>query len=587
MQNIENKRHSLSHIMAWAIKDLFPEVKFGIGPTIENGFYYDFDLSNVSSGKSGFAPEDLPRIESKMKDFLKKDVVFEKQEISKEQAKEMFKNQQYKLELIDDLKDSEITIYKSGNFVDLCKGPHVKSTKEINTEAFKLTKTAGAYWRGSEKNPMLQRIYGVAFDTKKELEDYFFKLEEAEKRDHRTLGQKMDLFHIDESVGPGLILWHPKLSFVREQIEMYWRMEHRKRGYQYIYTPHVGLSKLWETSGHLNFFKEGMYPPMSMETKSKEEKTTYYVKPMSCPFHVKIYNSRIRSYKELPIRWCELGSVYRYEESGVLHGMLRVRGFTQDDAHIICREDQFVKEVSDVLKFALDINKVFGFRKLNVYLSVRDPANKQKYVGNDKIWEFAEGVLKVILKKKNIAYKEDFGGAKFYGPAIDLKAVDAIGREWQGTTIQLDFNLPQRFNMTYAGQDGQKHTPVMIHRTLLGAMERFVGTFIEHHAGYFPLWLSPIQAWIIPIGRNHAKYAKQIGKEFQLNDLRIEIRDESESVSKKIREGEIQRIPYLLVVGDKEVKSRTVSVRSRNKDLGKMKVKKFIDKIKIEVEKKK
>jgi len=579
--NIEQIRHSLSHIMAWAVNEKFPGLKFGIGPTIENGFYYDLDLPK------GLSPEDLPKIEKRMKEIIKGNIAFKKKIISKQKAKEFFKDQPYKLELIEELPEDNISIYESGEFIDLCAGPHVQSTKEINPDAFKLTKIAGAYWRGDEKNKMLTRIYGIAFENKKELDDFLFLQKEAEKRDHRRIGKDLDLFSIDENIGPGLILWHPKLSFVREEIENYWREEHRKRGYQYIYTPHIGLSKLWETSGHLSFFKEGMYPPMSMATKNKEEQTTYYVKPMSCPFHVKIYNSKIRSYKELPIRWCELGTVYRYEESGVLHGMLRVRGFTQDDAHIICREDQFVEEVNKVLEFALDINKVFGFKKLNTYLSVRDPQNKEKYVGDDRIWKLAEGVLKEILKKKKIEYKEDFGGAKFYGPAIDLKAVDALGREWQGTTIQLDFNLPQRFEMNYIGQDGQKHTPVMIHRTLLGAMERFVGTLIEHYAGAFPLWLAPTQVWVIPIASRHKKYAQKIVKELKASNIRAEAKDDNETVSKKIREGEIQKIPYLLVVGDKEMKVKSVRVRAKSKDLGMMKLNKFQKKAKKENEGKK
>jgi len=579
---MESIRHSLSHIMAGAVQELYPGTKFGIGPAIENGFYYDFDL------KDPLAPEDLPKIEKKMREMIKKNLPFKKKLISKTEAKKIFKNQSYKLELIEELPGKNVTLYESGDFLDLCKGPHIKSTKEIPEDAFKLTKIAGAYWRGLERNPMLTRIYGIAFKTKKEMGSHLQKEDEAEKRDHRKINKDLDLFSINEDVGPGLILWHPKLSVVREEIELYWRKEHRKRGYQYIYSPHLGLSKLWETSGHLDFFKEGMYPPMSMAEKDKSEKTTYYVKPMNCPFHVAIYKSRPRSYRELPLRWGELGTVYRYEESGVLHGMLRLRGFTQDDAHIICREDQFVEETENVLDFAIEINKVFGFNKLNAYLSVRDTKSEIKYVGEEKSWNFAEKTLKEVLDRKKIKYQKDAGGAKFYGPAIDLKAVDALGREWQGTTIQLDFSLPQRFGMTYIGQDGKKHIPVMLHRTLLGSMERFVGVLIEQYAGAFPLWLAPEQCWVIPIGSAHKKYAKEITEKLVQEELRAELKDESETVSKKIRQGEIQKIPYLLVVGDKEEKAKSIGVRKRGKgDLGMVKLNKFLEEVKKEIEEKK
>ncbi len=578
-KQIELIRHSLSHVMASAIKDIFKDVKFGIGPIIENGFYYDLDI------KQSITPEDLPKIEARMKEIIKQNIEFKKSLKTKADANKVFKDQPYKLELIKELKSAKATIYVSGEFTDLCAGPHVKSTKEIDPEAFKLTKIAGAYWKGSEKNKMLQRIYGVAFESKQELENYLKQQEEAEKRDHRKLGKDLDLFTVDDYIGPGLVLWHPKLSVVREEIELYWRKQHRKKGYQYVYTPHVGLSNLWEKSGHLENFSGMMYPPMQMSLKDKTENVAYYTKPMNCPFHIRIYKSKPRSYKELPIRWCELGSVYRYEESGVLHGMLRVRGFTQDDAHIICTEDQFVEEVNKIFDFAIEINKAFGFDKLNVYLSVRDLKNKEaKYIKNEKIWKFAEQTLEDILQKRKIIYQKDIGGAKFYGPSIDLKAVDSMGREWQGTTIQLDMNLPTRFGMTYIGPDGKEHTPIMLHRTLLGSMERFVGTLIEHYAGAFPFWLAPVQITILPVGKNHIDFAKKIQNKFQEHSFRVEVDDSDDTVGKKIREAEMQKIPYIIVVGDKEMNSSELAVRSRGqKDIETINIDEFIEKIKTEL----
>ena len=565
--------------MASAVQELFPGTKFGIGPIIENGFYYDIET------KRPITTEDLPKIEARMKEIIAENIQFKKSLKSKVQARKLFSNQPYKLELIRDLKSTNATIYVSGNFTDLCAGPHVRSTQEIDPDGFKLTKVAGAYWRGSEKNKMLTRIYGVAFESKSALESYLRQIEEAEKRDHRKLGKDLDLFTVDDYVGPGLVLWHPKLSVVREEIELYWRKQHRKRGYQYVYTPHVGLSNLWKTSGHLENFSEMMYPPMQMSLKDKSEDVAYYAKPMNCPFHIRIYKSKPRSYKELPIRWCELGSVYRYEESGVLHGMLRVRGFTQDDAHIICTEDQFVEEVNKAFDFAVDLNKDFGFNKLNVYLSVRDLKNKgAKYIKNDKIWKFAEKTLEDILEKRNIEYKKDVGGAKFYGPSIDLKAVDCMGREWQGTTIQLDMNLPARFGMTYVGPDGKEHTPIMLHRTLLGSMERFVGTLIEHYAGAFPFWLAPVQIAILPVGKNHKDFGQKIKRIFNEHDFRVEVDDSDDTVGKKIREAELQKIPYIIVVGDKEMNSDDLAVRARGKkEVETINIEKFIQQIKKEL----
>lgn len=575
-------RHTAEHVLHTAMQNLYPGLKKAMGPATTDGFYHDFDLDEKIS------EEDFPKIEREMQQLINADLPMVQEIISPQRAQEIFKDNPYKLDWIDSIqkRGEQISTYKMGdNDLDICSGPHAKSTGEI--KAFKLLSVAGAYWHGSEKNKMLTRIYGTAFPSQKELDDYLNFLEEVKKRDHRTIGRDLDLFSVDDYVGPGLVLWHPKLSIVREEIELYWRKEHRKRGYQYVYTPHVGLSHLWETSGHLSFFKEGMYPPMMMEAKNEEEKTAYFVKPMNCPFHVRIYKSRTRSYRELPLRWCELGNVYRYEESGVLHGMLRVRGFTQDDSHIICREDQFVEEVNKVLDFALDMNKVFGYDNLKVYLSTRDLKNKEKYVGEERIWNLAEKTLKEILESRKIDHKEDVGGAKFYGPAIDLKAVDALGREWQGTTIQLDFNLPERFKMTYIGQDGNEHVPVMLHRTLLGSMERFVGTLIEHYAGAFPIWLSPIQVAVIPITDKHLDYSRKIAEQLNHEEVRVELVEENEKMQNKIRKAETEKVPYMLVIGDREVESNSVSVRSRGqKDLGKMSVSDFISKIKSEIENK-
>jgi len=583
-------RHSASHLLATAVMELWPNTKLAIGPAIENGFYYDFDFLNPVS------EADFPKIEAKMAEIKAKNLDFTKKDVSIEEAKKLFSNQPYKLELVDelakiegvklsDLQGVKLNIYKMENFIDLCKGPHVEKGSDIGP--IKLLSLAGAYWRGSEKNKMLTRVYGTCFPTQKELDDYLNFLEEAKKRDHRTIGKELDLFSIDDYVGPGLILWHPKLSIVREEIELYWRKQHRKHGYQYVYTPHVGLDNLWKTSGHLDFFKEGMFPLMAMELKNKEERGSYYIKPMNCPFHVRIFKSRTRSYRDLPLRWCELGSVYRYEESGVLHGMLRVRGFTQDDAHIICREDQFVEEVNQILDFALELNHDFGFDNLNVYLSTRDRENLSKYVGEEKVWQLAEKTLKEILEKRKISYKEDIGGAKFYGPSIDLKAVDALGREWQGTTIQLDMNLPAKFGMVYVGEDGKEHVPVMIHRTLLGAMERFVGTLIEHYAGAFPVWLAPVQVKIIPISDKSLDYAQKIKEKLFSEEIRVEVDDRSERMQAKIRDAEKEKVPYMLVVGPKEAESESVSVRVRGeKDLGLMSFDQFLALIKEDIAKK-
>lgn len=567
---IEKIRHSLAHIMAWAVQELYPGTKFGIGPAIENGFYYDFDLA------SPLSEQELPKIEEKMREIIKKEVSFKKELLSKNEAKKLFRNQPYKLELLKELPEEKISVYKSGDFVDLCKGPHVKSTKEIPIDGFKLTKIAGAYWQGSEKNPMLTRIYGIAFGSKKELEEFLKKEEEAEKRDHRLLGQKLELFMIDSEVGAGLPLWLPKGAILRHIIEDYLYKELKNQGYQWLVTPHIAHLSLWKTSGHWNFYRENIYSPIEID------KEKYLLKPMNCPFHVKVYNSKIRSYKDLPLRFAELGTVYRYERSGVLHGLVRVRGFTQDDAHIWCTPGQLSSELVRILRFGLEILKTFGFKDYEIYLSTRP----KKYIGSDKIWKKATNSLEYALKKLKLKYQEDPGGGVFYGPKIDIKIRDFLGRAWQCTTIQVDFNLPERFKMSYIDKEGKKKRPIMIHRALLGSLERFIGVLIEHYAGAFPLWLAPEQIWIIPVASRHKKYAQKIKKEF--SSLRVKVRDEAETVSKKIREGEVQKIPYLLVVGDKEMKEGSVRVRQRGKgNIGEMTLTKFLEKIKLEIERRK
>jgi threonyl-tRNA synthetase len=561
MTNIETVRHSLAHILALAVQELYPRTKFGIGPCIENGFYYDFELPYPLSS------EDLPKIEKKMREMLKQNIKFERRKISKAEAKKLFKNQPYKLELAE-VDSPQLSIYKSGEFIDLCKGPHVKSTKEI-PDAFKLTRIAGAYWRGSEKNPMLTRIYGIAFKTKKELENFLQKEKEAEKRDHRTLGKKLELFLFDEEVGQGLPIWQPKGAILRKVIEDYLYQELTSQGYQWVISPHIGKLELWKTSGHWDLYRENMYSPIKID---EEE---YLLKPMNCPFHVKVFQSQIRSYRELPIKYAEFGTVYRYEKSGVLHGLTRVRGFTQDDAHIWCTPEQISTEVTKLLREGLKILKTFGFKDFSIYLSTR-PA---KYAGTEKGWQKAINILTYVLKKLKLKYQMDPGGGVFYGPKIDIKIKDSLGREWQCTTIQIDFNLPERFDITYVDQGGKKQKPYMIHRALIGSLERFIGVLLEHYAGALPLWLSPVQAWIIPIGSGHQKYAQDVRRSVSNIGMRVEVKDENETVSKKIREGELQKIPYMLIVGDKEMKTKSVRIRERGRgDTGIVKLTKFLEK---------
>jgi len=568
---LETLHHSLAHILAYAIQELYPETKFGIGPAIENGFYYDFDL------KRSLAPEDLPKIEEKMREIIKRNFPFKKKKLHRSDLCRLFKGQPYKLELINELKEEKLSIYESGDFVDLCAGPHIKSTKEIPVDSFKLTKIAGAYWRGSERNPMLTRVYGVAFETEKELKNHLLLQEEAEKRDHRVLGKILDLFSFDEEVGTGLPLWHPKGVILRKIIVDFLDKELTAQGYRQILTPHIGKLDLWKTSGHWDLYRENMYSPIKID---EEE---YMLKPMNCPFHVKIYKSKIRSYRELPLYFAEMGTVYRYEKSGVLHGLTRVRGFTQDDAHIFCEPSQLSKEITKLLKTSFKILKTFGFKDYDIYLSTRP----EKYAGTLKGWGKATNSLKYVLKTLKLKYQSDIGGGVFYGPKIDIKIKDSLGRPWQCTTIQIDFNLPERFNVNYIDKRGKKKKPLMIHRALLGSLERFIGVLLEHYAGLLPLWLAPVQVWIIPVGKRHIKYANYVNSQLTTYNLRTEVKDENETVSKKVREGEMQKIPYILVVGDKEIKTKSVRVRSKNKDLGEMKLDEFIKRGIIEVEKRK
>jgi threonyl-tRNA synthetase len=568
---IETIRHSLSHILAYAVQELYPGTKFGMGPATERGFYYDFDLPRA------LIPAELPKIEKKMKEIIKKNIPFKKQRLSKSDSNRLFKEQPYKLELIKELPGKTVTIYESGDFVDFCKGPHAKSTKEISPDSFKLTKIAGAYWRGSERNPMLTRIYGLAFQTKKELENYLLKEKEAEERDHRLLGQKLELFSFDEEVGAGLPLWHPKGAVLRKTIEDYLYQELISQGYQFIVTPHIGKLDLWKSSGHWELYREDMYSPIDIEGEK------FLLKPMNCPFHVKIYQKKIHSYRELPLKYAEFGTVYRYEKSGVLHGLIRVRGFTQDDAHIFCTSEQVSQELTKLLKYGLKTLKTFGFKDFNIYLATRP----KKYAGAEKEWQKATNSLRYILEKSKLKYQLDPGGGVFYGPKIDAKVKDSLGREWQCITIQFDFNLPERFNVTYINKKGKKERPFMIHRALIGSFERFIGVLLEHYGGALPLWLSPVQVWVIPVGTRHQKYSKEATKKLSDGGARWELKDENETVSKKIRDGELQKIPYLLVVGDKEMKTKSVRVRSKNKDLGPMKLTKFIKRIKLEIENKK
>ncbi len=565
-------RHSASHIMAQAVLHLFGKgVKYAIGPAIENGFYYDFDLDH------SFTPDDLKKIESEMKNIVKENYPFERKVLPKDEAIKLFTElgQTYKLEIINEIPDDTVSIYTQGDFTDLCRGPHIPSTGYLKN--FKLLSVAGAYWRGDEKNKMLQRIYGTAFSTKDKLKKYLNFLEEAKKRDHRKLGKELDLFSINENVGPGLILWHPKGAIIRKVIEDFWKDEHIKRGYQFLYTPHIARVDLWKISGHWDFYRENMFSPMEVD------KGLYMVKPMNCPFHIMVYKSRMRSYRDLPIRYAELGTVYRYEKSGVLHGLLRVRGFTQDDAHLFVTEEQLEDEIIGVLDFTKYMIETFGFDKYNIYLSTRP----EKYVGSLENWELATNALKIAVEKLGLPYKIDPGEGVFYGPKIDVKLVDALGREWQGPTVQVDFNLPERFDVTYIGKDGKEHRPIMLHRVVLGSMERFFGTLIEQYAGAFPLWLAPVQVKIVPISDAHKEYAKKVYDLLFDNKIRVELDDRNEKMNAKIRDAEKEKIPYILIIGDREVSDNTVSVRKRKRgNLGAQNVNEFLERVLKEIKEK-
>jgi len=561
-------RHTSSHILAQAVKRLYPDAKLGIGPAIEDGFYYDFYVDKP------FTPDDLVRIEEEMKKIVDADYKLERFTLQKEDAIKFLEelDEPFKIELAREI-DGEISFYRQGEFVDMCAGPHIESTGGV--KYFKLLSTSGAYWRGDEHNPMMQRIYGTSFYTKEELDNYLSFLEEAKKRDHRILGRELDLYSTHEEVGPGLIMWHPNGAIIRNTIEDLWRKEHLKHGYKLVYTPHIASEKIYQISGHLENYAESMYAPIQIDT------ARYRLKPMNCPGHILIYKTKQRSYRDLPIRYAELGTVYRYERIGTLHGMLRVRGFTQDDAHIFCREDQLLDEIRGVIRFMDFFMKTFRY-EYKPYLSTRP----EKYIGTDEIWDMATKALKEALRLEGMDYELDEGGGVFYGPKIDIKLIDALGREWQGPTIQVDFNLPERFDVNYTGSDGKEHRVVMIHRTVLGSMERFVGGLIEHYAGKFPLWLAPVQVVVIPISDRHNERAIEVKDRLFENNIRVELDDRNEKVNYKVREAIVKKVPYIIVIGDREVEDNTLSVRTISKDLGSFSLESFIDRVKEEIEKK-
>jgi len=577
--HLHRVRHSAAHVMAQAVLEKFPKGKVAIGPAIDTGFYYDFDLPRP------LTPEDLEEIEERMREIIKENLKFEREEIDEEEAREIFEDQPYKQELVEDIASGgldehgepiegevELSIYRHGPFVDLCRGPHVESTGEINPDALKLLNVAGAYWRGNESRPMLQRIYGTVWETEEDLEEFLEWQEEVEKRDHRRLMKELDLLSFHEEGGAGLAYWHPKGGRIRQIIEDFWRARHREGGYEIIYTPHIGKAELWQQSGHLDFYEESMYSPMDVDG------VDYYLKPMNCPFHILIYKSDLRSYRDLPLRWAELGTVYRYERSGVLHGLLRVRGFTQDDAHIFCTPEQIEDEILRVLDFSLDLLRSFGFEEFKIQLSVRDPSRPDKYAGEDAMWEQAEASLLKAISARDLSYERIEGEAVFYGPKIDIHIKDALGRTWQLTTIQFDFNIPERFDMTYIGEDGQEHRPYMVHRALLGSIERFFGILVEHYAGAFPVWLSPVQAVLIPIVDRHVEYAEAVAERLRAAGLRVEVDDSSDRMGAKIRKAQMEKVPYMLIMGDREIEAEQVNLRLRNEEvLGAMSVEAFID----------
>lgn len=559
LQALEVLRHTTTHVMAQAVKRLFPGTALGIGPAIENGFYYDFATTQP------LTPEDLASIEEEMRRIIAEDHPIERIAAGLNEVREILaaKDERLKLELLDDLEEETAVLYEQGEFVDLCRGPHLKKTGMIKKNAFKLLSLAGAYWRGDESRPMLQRIYGTVWESKKDLDSHLENIAQIEARDHRKLIKELDLVSFHEEGGAGLAYWHPKGGRMRVIIEDYWRKLHYEGGYEIVFTPHIGRAHMWETSGHLDFYKDGMYAPMDVDGQD------YYIKPMNCPFHIMIYKSRTRSYRDLPLRWAELGTVYRYERSGTLHGLLRVRGFTQDDAHIFCTPEQIEDEIVRVLDFSLNLLSGFGFTEFSVELSVRDPKTPEKYAGEDSMWEQAEGSLIRAIESRELPYKRMEGEAVFYGPKIDIKIKDALGRAWQLTTIQFDFNLPQRFDMSYIGADGKEHRPYMIHRALLGAIERFYALLVEHYAGAFPVWLAPVQAVVIPISDRYREYAQGVVDELSKAGIRVEADFSSGRMNAKIRNAQLQKIPYMLVVGGREEEMGTVSVRLRTEeDLG-------------------
>jgi len=565
--------HSTSHLMAHAVQEIYPEAKFGVGPAIDAGFYYDIDINST------LHDEDLKKIEDKMIELSKENKSFVREELSKESAISFFqdKGDQYKLELLSEMNENDevISIYNEGSFTDLCRGPHIPSTSRI--KYIKLLNISGSYWRGDEKNKQLQRIYGISFPKMKMLDDYLYMLEEAKKRDHRKLGKQLDLFSIHEEAGAGLIYWHPKGARVRLEIEDYWRKAHLDNGYEILYSPHMGKSWLWETSGHLDFYKEGMFSEMNVDEQD------YFIKPMNCPFHILMYKSHLRSYRELPMRWAELGTVYRYEKSGVLHGLLRVRGFTQDDAHIFCTHEQVEDEIVEVIRFAREMWKAFGFEKLDFYLSTKP----EKAVGEDELWTKATESLRNALVREKIDYTVDEGEGVFYGPKIDIKIKDALNREWQMSTVQFDFNLPERFDMSYIGEDGKEHRPFMVHRALLGSIERFFGVLIEHFAGAFPVWLAPIQVAVIPVSEHYVDYAKKVADNLKKHSIRVETDVRNEKIGFKIRNWETNKVPYMLILGEKEQTAGNISIRQHKKgDQGSFALSNFIDNITNEIKNK-
>lgn len=565
--DLDTLRHSTSHVMAQAVIELFPGVKLGIGPAVENGFYYDFDMPEQ------ITPEDLPKIEKKMKEIIKANQKFERIEMSKEEATKRMEDrgEKYKVELLHEIEDEKVSLYKNGGFVDLCRGPHIEATGQI--KAFKLLSIAGAYWHGIETNPVMQRIYGTAFITQKEQDEYLKNLEEARKRDHRRLGKELDLFSIHEEAGAGFVYYHPKGTAIKNIIEDFLRKENLRRGYELVSIPHIAKVDLWNTSGHTNYYRENMY---FMQIDEQD----YVIKPMNCPGHILIYKRKTVSYRDLPIRYFELGTVYRYEKSGVLHGLLRVRGFTQDDAHIFCRLDQLENEILAVLEFVDYVMKVFKF-EYEVSLSTRP----EKFAGSVENWDKATVILQKALQDRNIPFQIDPGAGVFYGPKIDIKLKDAIGRLWQGPTIQVDFNLPERFNLTYTAEDGSKKTPVMVHRAILGSIERFFGALIEHFAGSFPAWLAPVQVAVMPIADRHNEYAQEVAEKLKENDIRVKTDLRREKIGAKIRDAQLQKVPYMVILGDKEEKENLISLRHRTKgDLGAKKLKGFLSELREEID---